>query len=69
MNAARAQRTSPGVETMALLRMLCEAFGVAGFEDEARETVRALAEPLADEVRVDGLGNLLVTRRGGPAAR
>ncbi|HXF83234.1 MAG TPA: M42 family metallopeptidase [bacterium] len=52
------------METVALLQMLCEAFGVAGFEEEVRERVRALVEPLADEVRVDRLGNLLVTRRG-----
>lgn len=52
------------VDTLTLLRTLSDAFGVSGFEDEAREAVRRLAAPLADDVRTDTLGNLLVTRTG-----
>jgi len=54
-----------GVETLRLLQTLSDAFGVTGFEDEARETLRTLVQPYADEIRTDVLGNLLVTRRGG----
>src|SRR3989475_279317 len=53
------------VDTVRLLQTLSDAFGVTGFEDEVRETLRALVEPYADEIRTDVLGNLLVTRRGG----
>lgn len=50
-----------------LLRTLSEAFGVSGFEDETRETLRELVAPHVDELRVDTLGNLIATRRGnGP---
>jgi endoglucanase len=52
------------METVELLRRVTEAFGPAGFEDEAREVIRGLVEPLADNVTVDTLGNLLVTKRG-----
>lgn len=50
--------------TVELLRTLTEAFGPSGFEDEVRDVIRSLVDPLADEVMVDTLGNLLVTRRG-----
>ncbi len=50
--------------TVELLRTLTDAFGPSGFEDEARDVIQALVEPLADEVTVDTLGNLIVTKRG-----
>ena len=46
-----------------LLQTLTEAFGPSGYEDEVRKLVRSEVEPLADEVRVDSLGNL-VARKG-----
>jgi endoglucanase len=52
------------MDTLALLETLSNAFGVSGFEDDVRDAIRALAAPLADEVRTDALGNLIVTRRG-----
>jgi putative aminopeptidase FrvX len=55
------------MDTTALLRTLSDAFGPSGFEDEVRDTLRELVEPLVDEVRVDTLGNLIATRHGsGP---
>ena len=42
-----------------------EAFGPSGFEDGARATLRAQAEEIADEVSVDGAGNLWARLEGG----
>jgi endoglucanase len=47
-----------------LLRRLTAARGIAGFEDEVREVVRAELEPLVDDVRGDRLGNLIATKHG-----
>jgi endoglucanase len=46
-----------------LLRALCNAPGVSGWEDEVRDLARAELAPHADEVRVDRLGNLIAVRR------
>src|SRR5688572_9141656 len=46
-----------------LLQKLTEAFGPSGYEDKVREIVRTEVEPLADEIRVDVLGNLIVRKR------
>ncbi len=54
---------------MALLRALTEAVGVSGDEGEVRRLVREQIESLADEVRVDALGNLLALRRGSARRR
>ena len=51
-----------------LLRALCDAPGVSGWEDEVRELARAEMEPHADEVRVDRLGNLVAVRRAARSA-
>ncbi len=48
------------------LRMLSDAFGVAGFEDEVRDELRRLVEPLVDSVEIDALGNLICARGDGP---
>ena len=52
------------METTQLMEKLSNAFGVAGFEQEVRTEIEKLVKPLADETRVDALGNLIVTRRG-----
>lgn len=52
------------MNTVELLRAVTDAFGPSGFEDEARDVIQGLVEPLADELTVDTLGNLLVTKRG-----
>ena len=46
-----------------LLQTLTETFGPSGYEDEVRKIVRREVEPLADEVRVDPLGNLIARKR------
>ena len=46
-----------------LLQTLTESFGPSGYEDEVRRIVRSEVEPLADEIRVDPLGNLIVHKR------
>ncbi|NDJ79294.1 MAG: M42 family metallopeptidase [Chloroflexi bacterium] len=42
-----------------LIQELAEAWGPSGFEHHVRELIRAEVEPLADEVYVDALGNLI----------
>ena len=56
-----------------LLQQLTEAFGPSGYEDNIRTLVRAEVEPLADEVHVDALGNLIArktpTKESGDSKR
>lgn len=47
-----------------LLERLCNAVAVSGDEGEVRKIVLEQVTPLADEVRVDAMGNVLVTKRG-----
>jgi putative aminopeptidase FrvX len=42
-----------------LIQKLVEIPGPSGYESQIRNAVRAEVEPLADEVRVDNLGNLI----------
>ena len=51
-----------------LLQTLTETFGPFGYEDEVRRIVRREVERLADEVRVDPLGNLIARKRPTKAA-
>ena len=46
-----------------LIQKLTETFSPSGFESAIREVIRLEVEPLADEVRVDALGNL-IARKG-----
>ena len=46
-----------------LLQQLTEAFGPSGYEDNIRKLVTAEVKPLADEIKVDALGNLIVRKR------
>lgn len=48
-----------------LLRTLTEIFGPSGYEDEVREIVHKEVKSLADEIRVDALGNLIARKRPG----
>jgi len=52
-----------------LLQTLTETFGPSGYEDDVRKIVRREVEALADEVRVDALGNLIVRKRPTGTAR
>jgi endoglucanase len=45
-----------------LIARLTEAYGPSGFEDNLRAIIQAEVEPLADEIRVDALGNLIARR-------
>jgi putative aminopeptidase FrvX len=49
---------------LTLLKKLSNAYGPPGYEDEAREILKAELEGFADEMRVDSLGNILFTHRG-----
>ncbi len=46
-----------------LLKTLTETFGPSGYEDEVRKLILKEVKPLADEVRVDALGNLIVHKK------
>ena len=49
------------------IQTLCSAYGPSGDEAEIRSVIRSMAEPFADEIREDVLGNLMVHRKGtGP---
>ena len=48
-----------------LLQKLTETFGPSGYEDKVRELVQAEVQPLADEIHVDVLGNLIARKRPG----
>ena len=48
-----------------LLKQLTETFGPSGYEDNVRKLVLAEVEPLADEIKVDALGNLIAHKRPG----
>jgi putative aminopeptidase FrvX len=47
-----------------LLKRICETPGAPGYEHRIRDLVRKEVEGLADEVRVDNMGNLVVYREG-----
>jgi endoglucanase len=50
-----------------LLQRLTDAFGPSGHEDAVRELIRREVRGLADEVRTDALGNLIVHKRPSAA--
>ena len=39
-----------------LLSLLSDAFGPPGFEDEIRQVIAGMVEPLADSIEIDALG-------------
>src|SRR5512140_115098 len=49
----------------ALIQKLTETFSPSGHESAIRDVIRAEVEPLADEIRVDALGNLIVRKGSG----
>ena len=50
-----------------LLKQLCLLNGVSGDEGEVRAFLRAQAEPYADSIRTDALGNLIVFKQRAKA--
>jgi tetrahedral aminopeptidase len=53
-----------GTLQLRLLSRLCNAIAISGDEGEVRRIVLEQVTPFADDVRVDALGNVLVTKRG-----
>ncbi len=58
-----------GNSQIKLLEKLCNAIGVSGDEGEVRKIVLEEVKPHADDVKVDALGNVLVTRSGSSKDR
>ena len=52
-----------------LLKNLTEIFGPSGYEDAIRKLVAAEVRPLADEVKVDALGNLIARKKPNKASK
>ena len=46
-----------------LLKQLTETFGPSGYEENVRQLVHSEVKPLAEEISVDVLGNLIVHKR------
>ena len=53
---------------LSLIKELCCLDGVSSAEDEVRAFIRAKAEPYADQIRTDVMGNLIVFKKGERAA-
>ena len=51
-----------------LLKTLTETYGPSGYEDAVRDVILKEVKPLADEVSVDALGNLIARRGKKPSA-
>ena len=49
---------------LSLLKAICAAPGVSGFERRIRNLIQGEVTPLVDEVRIDNMGNLLAIRKG-----
>lgn len=47
-----------------LLKQLCALSGVSSWEDEVRDFLRTQAQPYADSIRTDAIGNLIVFKKG-----
>ena len=58
-----------GTSQIKLLEKLCNAVSVSGDESEVRKIVLEEVKSHADEVKVDALGNVLVTKKGKGAKR
>ena len=54
---------------LALLERLCRAHGISGSEGSVRDIIREEAEPFAERMETDALGNLIVTKRGSARAK
>jgi endoglucanase len=52
-----------------LLKTLTETYGPSGYEDAVRKVILNEVKPLADEVRVDALGNLIVHKKPSAGAK
>ena len=46
-----------------MLKALCEAFGVSGYESEVRKLIETTVKPYCDKVFTDNIGNLIAIKR------
>ncbi|MEG2421068.1 MAG: M42 family metallopeptidase, partial [Oscillospiraceae bacterium] len=53
---------------MDTVKDLCALSGVSSYEDDVRAYLKKRAEPFADSIRVDAMGNLIVFKKGKKAA-
>jgi len=53
-----------GNAQLKLLEKLCNACAVSGDEGEVRKIVLEEVQPYTDEIKVDAMGNILVTKKG-----
>jgi len=58
-----------GPNQIGLLEKLCNATAVSGDEYEVRKIILEAMKPIMDEIKVDALGNILVTKLGGGKGR
>jgi len=58
-----------GPEQIELLEKLCNATAVSGDEFEVRKIILEELKPFADDIKVDALGNVLVTKLGNGEGR
>jgi len=65
------KNTAPRIRTpqYRLLEKLCNTCGVSGDEGAVRKVVLEQLDAFADDVQVDALGSVLVTRRGNARSR
>lgn len=53
---------------LSLVHDLCMLNGVSSWEDDVRNFISVQAQPYADEIRTDSIGNLIIFKRGKVAA-
>jgi len=58
-----------GPQQVELLTRLCNAMAVSGDEQEVRQIVLDEIRPYCDDIKVDGLGNILATHLGSQAQK
>lgn len=51
-------------ELMEKLKLLCDAHGISGFEQDIAGVIKKEIQGYADEIRVDALGNLIAKKNG-----
>jgi len=54
---------------VSLLSRICEAPGAPGFERKIRQLILAEIEGLADDIRTDGIGNVIALKKGRSSAK
>lgn len=52
-----------------VIKKLVEAYGPSGHEEQVREIIKEELDGLADDIRVDALGNLIVLKKGAGNGR